>query len=100
MLPEKTSQEVTHPKIAPSQVRLTLEFSGFGIPKSYVHIDDMGSTIKPFDVLSTLKYRGVTITPLLRTQRPRCDISRISPPLGDCPWLSSPQAQLVVAGLL
>ena len=63
MLPEKTSQEVTHPKIAPSQARLTLEFSGFGIPKSYVHIGDMGSTIKPFDVLSTLKYRGVTITP-------------------------------------
>ena len=59
MLPKKLSQEVTHPKIA-SQARLTLEFSGFWIPKSYVHIGDMGSTIKSFGILSTLKYRGIT----------------------------------------
>ena len=63
MLPEKTSQKVIHPKIAPNQAHLTLEFSSFRIPKSYVYIGDMGSTIKPFDVLLTLKYRSVTITP-------------------------------------
>ena len=63
MLSGKNSQEVIYPKIAPSQARLTLKFLDFKIPKNYVHIDDMGSTVKPFDLLSILKSRSVTITP-------------------------------------
>ena len=90
MLLEKTSQEVTHPKIALSQARLTLEFSGSGIQKNYVHIGDMGSTIKPFDLSVNFEISECYNHPLLRTQRPCYDISRIFLPLDDCHWLSSP----------
>ena len=34
----KTSQEVTHPKIAPQQVRLTMEFLRVGFLKRNVHL--------------------------------------------------------------
>ena len=34
----KTSQEVTHPKIAPQQARLIVEFLRVGFPKKKLHI--------------------------------------------------------------
>jgi len=34
----ETSQEVTHPKIAPQQARLTVEFLRVGFPKRKVHL--------------------------------------------------------------
>ena len=40
----KTSQEVTHPEIAPSQARLTVEFFRDGLPKNKMHLVDIGST--------------------------------------------------------
>jgi len=34
----ETFQEVTHPKIAPQQARLTMEFLRVGFPKRKVHL--------------------------------------------------------------
>jgi hypothetical protein len=39
--PEKTSRSVTHPKIAPSQARLTPEFFAGGLPEKKVYFDGM-----------------------------------------------------------
>src|ERR1043165_8097404 len=51
--PRTTSRSVTHPQIALSQARLTLEFFGSGLPEKKVHLVDMSS-------LSFLFKPGVT----------------------------------------
>jgi hypothetical protein len=72
---EKTSQSVTHPKIAPGQARLTPEFFTGGLPKKKLYLGGMNilslilsleprchscSTRKPFEVPTM----GVALIPI------------------------------------